>query len=407
MAVTDRAHAADLDRGDPLGPFRSRFVDAEPGLVYLDGNSLGMLPRATAARLHWVVEEEWGRGLIRSWDAWVDLPQRVGDRLGTTLLGARPGETVVADSTTVNLYKALTAAVAARPGRSTIVVDGHEFPTDRYVAAAVADAHHLQVRGLGADDVAGPTPADVERAVADGDVAAVVVSLVSFRSGAWADLAGITATARAAGAIVVWDLSHAVGSVPVDLPGAGADIAVGCTYKYLCGGPGAPAFIWVDRDRQAEMRQPVWGWFAQRDQFAMGPAFDPLGGAAGWLSGSPPVLGLAAVDEGVGLVGEAGMGAIRAKSEALTALAVELVDAWLGPLGGELATPRMPGRRGAHVSVRHHRADALVAALGREKVVADFRPPDLVRLGLSPLTTRFTDVWDGLDRFRRLLASQT
>ena len=406
MAVTDRSHAAGLDGDDPLGSFRSRFVDVDPSLVYLDGNSLGMLPRATSARLRQVVEEEWGQGLIRSWDTWVDLPQRVGDRLGTALLGARPGETVVADSTTVNLYKALTAAVAARPGRVAIVVDSHEFPTDRYVAAAVAAAHNLEVRGLDADDVSGPGLTDVERAVAAGDVAAVVVSLVSFRSGAWADLAGITAAAHAGGAIVVWDLSHAVGSVPVDLPAADADVAVGCTYKYLCGGPGAPAFVWVNRDRQADLRQPVWGWFAQRRQFEMGPAFDPVGGAAGWLSGTPPVLGLVAVDEGVGLVAEAGMVAVRAKSEALTALASDLIDAWLAPFGCEVATPRLPARRGAHVAVRHRHADALVPALRRDSVVADFRPPDLVRLGLSPLTTRFTDVWDGLDRFRRILASQ-
>jgi kynureninase len=400
-AATDPERAATLDADDPLRAYRDRFVVADPDVVYLDGNSLGRLPRAAADRVRTVVEDEWGGELIRAWDHWLDMPVQVGDRLASAVLGARAGEVVVSDSTTVNFYKLAVAALDARPDRRVVVTDRANFPTDRYVLEGLARARGLEIRWIDGDPVEGPQPADVAAAL-DDDVALVTLSLVNYRSAAIADLPAITSRARAAGALTLWDLSHAAGAIDVDLDAGGADLAVGCTYKYLNAGPGAPAYLYVRSELQGELRNPIQGWFGQRDQFAMGPEYQPAAGIAGWLTGTPTISALAAVDEGVKLVEEAGIAAIRAKAAGLTAYAIELHDAWLSPLGFDLGSPRDPGRRGAHVAVRRADGRQLSKALLGSGVITDFREPDSIRLGLSPLTTSYRDVWTGMSRLRDL-----
>ncbi|RFU19880.1 kynureninase [Geodermatophilus marinus] len=400
-----RAAAAALDDADPLAGFRARFAGAgEDGVLYLDGNSLGRMPRETPAALARVVEEEWARGLIGSWSSWIGAATRIGDLLAEGVLGARPGEVLVGDSTTVDLYKLLVAAADARPGRDVLVCCADDFPTDRYVVAGVAAARGMTVREVPADIDEGLDPA-VLAAALDERVAAVVLSAVAYRSGALVDLAAVTRTARDAGALVVWDLSHAAGAVPVELAAAGADLAVGCSYKYLNGGPGAPAFLYVRRELQESLRQPIWGWFGQRDQFAMGPAYDPVPGIERFAVGTPPVLGLAPVEVGVRLVAEAGVDRLAAKGRKLGELAIALADAWLAPHGVAVASPRDPARRGGHVTLAHPQAWQLTQALVDRGVVPDFRTPDRVRLGPAPLYTRFVDVWDAVDRLREVLAT--
>jgi len=401
----DRSFAQERDAADPLAGFRDRFVRTDPSLIYLDGNSLGMLPAATAERITKLVRGDWGHGLIRSWDHWVDLPQRVGDRLGHHLLGAAPGQVVVCDNTTVNLYKLAHAAVSARPGRRVIVTDDDNFPTDRYVLAGVA-------AGLGGDlrmihtDIDQGVSAEVVGAAVDDGIALVCLSHVAYRSGALADMAQITRLAHDRGALVLWDLCHAVGSVPVDLDGCGADLAVGCTYKYLNAGPGAPAFLYVRNDLQEQLHQPVQGWFGQRDQFAMGPAYDPVPGIGRFMTGTPDIIGTAAVSEGVSLLAEAGIGALRDKGMRLTGYLIELADAWLVPLGFRLGSPRDAALRGSHICLHHPRAVQLNDALIEAGVIGDLRAPDRLRLGPAPITSRFTDVWDAADIIRRIAAGE-
>ncbi|MGQ0843579.1 MAG: kynureninase [Sporichthyaceae bacterium] len=398
-----RADAAALDARDELAGFRERFLDTAPGRIYLDGNSLGRAPRATAERLAAMVAGEWGSDLVGSWEHWFDLPVGVGDLIGTELLGARPGEVAVSDCTSVNLYKLAAAAIAARPGRRVIVTAADEFPTDRYVLDSLARDHGLTLRRVAADPQLGPMPEDVVAAL-DHDVALLCLSHVGYRTGALADLPRLTAAAHEVGALTLWDLSHAVGSVPVDLADARADLAAGCTYKYLNAGPGAPAFLYVRSELQEQLRQPIWGWFGTGDQFAMAANYDPQPSVRRFLTGSPSILGLAAVQEGAKLLAEAGIGRLRAKGVALTELVVGLHDAWLAPLGFELASPRNPARRGSHVTLRHPHAWAICrAAIEAADVVGDYRVPDGLRLGPAPVYTRFVDVWDGLDRLRGIV----
>jgi len=377
-------------------------VVVDPDLLYLDGNSLGRLTHRARRRLAAVVDGEWGEGLVRSWDSWIDLPARVGDAIAVHLVGARPGEVVVGDSTTVNLYKAAAAAVAARPGARAVVTDDDNFPTDRYVLEGLAARHGLEYREVASDPVHGPDPGALAPALAG--AAVLCLSHVAYRSAALADMAELTRLAHDHGALALWDLSHAAGSVPIDVTGAGADLAVGCTYKYLNGGPGAPAFTYVRRELQSELRQPIWGWFGRVDQFGMGPRYDPAAGVGSWLTGTPSVLALACVEEGVGLLADAGIDRLRAKGMSLTSLAVDLADAWLAPRGYEVASPRDPARRGSHVALCHPEADRICADLLTVGVVTDFRAPDRLRLGPAPVATRFVDVWDALDRMRRLSA---
>ena len=391
-----------LDAADPLASFRDRFAVPDPDLVYLDGNSLGRAPRSTLARVAGVAGDEWAGELVRAWDHWLDLPLSAGDVLAAGVLGAAPGTVAVTDSTTVNLYRVASAALDDLPGRGAVVAARDDFPTDRYVLEGLATRRGLRVRWLDGDPVLGPSPADVAAAVND-DTALVLLSLVNYRTAAIADLEGVEAVARRAGAHVLWDLSHAAGAIPVDLAARDVGLAVGCTYKYLNGGPGSPAFLYVAPRLQGRMRPPVDGWFAQADQFDMRPVFRRRDGIAGWLVGTPPVLSMAGVLEGAALVAEAGIEAIRAKSVALTEFTIALLDAELAPLGCTLASPRKAERRGGHVAIRHPDAKALTAALVARGVVPDYREPDVVRFGLSPLTTSFADVRRGVDALRELL----
>jgi kynureninase len=405
MGPNDRRAAERLDRDDPLAGLREQFVIDDPDLLYLDGNSLGRLPRRSIARLREVVEREWGGRLIRSWnEGWMDLPARAGDLLGEHLLGAASGQVAVSDSTSVNLYKLAAAALDANPGREVIVSDRHNFPTDRYVLEGLAAERGRRLELVEFDELEGSTAAAVERVV-DRRTALLCLSHVDYRSGALADMAAIDAVARRAGAMTLWDLCHSAGAVPVGLDAAGADLAVGCTYKYLNAGPGAPAFLYVRREHQAVLRQPIWGWFGQREQFTMGQGYDPAPDVSRFLVGTPFVPGVALVEEGAALLAEAGIERLRAKGIALTELIVALHDEWLAPLGFGLASPRDPALRGSHVALAHPDGYRISQALiSSARVIPDFRPPDRIRLGPAPATTRFVDVWDAMDRLRRLVA---
>jgi kynureninase len=365
--------AAELDAADPLARWRDEFAVPDPGLAYLDGNSLGMPPRRTFERVDAVMREQWGRDLIRSWDHWVDLPRRVGDLLAP-VIGAGPGEVVVHDSTTVNLYQLVRAALRLRPDRAVIAVDPRDFPTDRYVVDAIASADGLEVRA-GFDDLDG--------------VAVVVRSMIDYRSAEITDLAAETARARDAGALVVWDLSHAAGLHPVGLRAAGAELAVGCTYKFLNGGPGAPAFTYVAAELIERVDEPFHGWFGRADQFAMAPEFDPRRDIGRLMIGTPGILGLVGAQCGIEVTAEAGIAAIRAKSVELGRFGLHCCDA----LALSTSTPTEDERRGGHLCVHHPEARTVTRRLADERsVLADFREPDVIRLGCSPLTTRFADV---------------
>jgi kynureninase len=397
-------YAASLDAEDPLASLRDAFVRDDPELIYLDGNSLGRLPKASAERITQVVREEWGAGLIRSWSDWIDLPARAGDLIGSALLGAAAGQVVVSDSTTVNLYKLAVAALDARPDRTVIVTDDDNFPTDRYVLEGLAAQRGIELRVVHTD-LDGGLDLEVLREAVDESTALVSVSHVAYRSGALLDMGAVNEIAHGAGALVLWDLCHSAGAVPVELDATGADLAVGCTYKYLNGGPGSPAFLYVRDELQERLRQPIWGWFGQRDQFAMGPSYDPVPGIGRFLAGTPAVVGIAAVEEGVRLLAEAGIDRLRAKGLALTGYVIELAKAWLPDL--DLSTPADPRRRGSHVSLRHAEAWRITQALIADNVIPDYRTPDRLRLGPAPISTSFTDVWDGLDRLRRIVDDRT
>jgi kynureninase len=403
--VTDRAHAEALDAADPLAPFRERFAIDPDGPLYLDGNSLGRLPLATRERIGDVLDQ-WATQLVGGWSEWIDLPRQAGDVLAEGVLGARAGEVLVCDSTTVNLYKLCAAALDAyrlSPQRA-MVTDRGNFPTDRYVLEGLCAERDLALRTFEADPLHGPQPEDLERELADGAAALVVLSHVAYRSGALADMAALTEVARRHDAHVVWDLSHSVGALPVTLNEAGVELAVGCSYKYLNAGPGAPAWLYVAEGIQERLRSPIWGWFGQEDQFAMERDYAPARGIDRFAAGTPSIPGVAAVHEGALLAAEAGMEAVRAKSLAQTELIVELHDAWLTPLGFELGTPREPERRGSHVALRHPQAWPICRALiEHANVVPDFRGPDAIRLGVAPLYTSFAEVWDALDRLRALV----
>lgn len=383
--VTSRETALALDAADPLASFRDEFVIPDPDLVYLDGNSLGRTPRATVARLKQVVESEWAADLIHSWDHWLDLPRRVGDRM-SAIIGSHPGEVALHDSTTLNLYQGVHIALGLRPDRRVIVVPADEFPTDRYVVEGIAAEKGLTVRAL--------TP-DVEL----GDVAVVVRSVIDYRTAERADVAAFTEHARRQGALVLWDLSHTAGAIEFDVHALGVDLAVGCTYKFLNGGPGAPAFTFVKKEWQRDVHQPIHGWFAQKDQFEMERGFDPHDDIRRVLLGTPHVLSLVAAEEGIALSARAGMPAIATKGRALMDFALDVCDHF----GLATSTPREPDRRGCHVAVQVPEARRLLSELAARKVVADMRPPDILRFGLSPLTTRFVDVWDGMRHVAELL----
>ena len=372
--------------------------------MYFDGNSLGRPTTLALERIAYL-GETWAQRLIRGWDeGWLEMPLRVGDQLAEGVLGARSGEVAVVDSTTVNLYRVASAALDAQRDRRTIVIERSEFPTDRYVVEGLARERDLEIRWLDGDPVEGLGTDQIGEAIRE-DTALLILSAVNYRSAGIVDMRAVMNLAREAGALVLWDLSHAAGSIPVELESNGIDLAVGCTYKYLNGGPGAPAFLYVRTGLQDELRPPIQGWFAQRDQFEMGPTFERQAGIAGWLVGTPPILALTAVQAGVELVAEAGIAAVREKSVALTDYAIALAEEWLTPLGCTVGSPRNSARRGGHVAIRHTDARRLTRAMIDRGVIPDFRAPDTIRIGLSPLSTSFDDVHRGLGVLRDLLAT--
>jgi len=386
------AEAAELDRTDPLAAYCDEFVQHDEVAAYLDGNSLGRPLVRTRDHLRTFVEEEWGGRLIRAWDErWYDQPLEVGDLLGRTVLGVAPGQVIVGDSTTVMLYKLVRAAVAARPGRTEIVVDTENFPTDRYIVGAIAAEAGLTLRWIEPDPAAGVTVDDVREAVGP-TTALVVLSHVAYKSAYIADLPAITAIAHEAGALVLWDLCHSVGAVEIDLDAADVDLAAGCTYKYLNGGPGAPALGYVAARLQAELDQPIKGWMGHADPFSMGPDFQPAPGIRRLISGTPPILGMLPLRDMVGVIEQATMAEVRAKSVRLTEFAVRIADEGLASYGVTVASPRDPAVRGGHVTVEHDRMREVVAELWKRGIIPDFRPPRGLRAGFSPLSTRFAEV---------------
>lgn len=397
-----RERAEEADRTDPVAAFRDDFVGCSVGPIYLDGNSLGRQPRSAVGAMSALLDD-WAYRLVRSWDQWAELPADVGDSIGQ-LVGAAPGQVVVSDSTTVNLYKLAVAALDARPGRSTMVGDANDFPTVRYVLQGIAarEGRHLHLvdsdpaEGIGTDELAG---------AATGDVALVCLSAVNYRSGAVVDMAAVNQVVHEAGALVLWDLSHAAGCVPVELDASGADLAVGCSYKYLNGGPGAPAWLYVRSELKAALRQPVWGWWGQQDQFAMGPVYEPVPNMYRFLAGTPAVAGMVSARAGVDPLLRAGLAALWAKTQRLVALLADRAEQLLVPLGARIASPKDPSRRGGHLALSHPHAWAAARLLiERELVVPDFRPPDVLRLAPVAIYTRYVDVWDAADRVAEVLA---
>ncbi len=386
-----------LDAGDPLAGFRSRFA-LPPGIIYLDGNSLGALPAGTASRLDAVIRQEWGDGLIRSWNShdWIGAARRVGDKIAG-LIGAKPGEVVVADSTSVNIFKLLMAALGARPGRSVILSEAGNFPTDLYVAQGVVSS----MPGLSLKAVA---PEGLLAAI-DENVAVLLLTHVHYKTGTRHDMAAITRRAHEKGALVIWDLCHSAGAVAVDLAAVDADMAVGCGYKYLNGGPGAPAFLYVAERLQGELTSPVTGWLGHAAPFEFSGDYRPAPGIARFLSGTPPILGLAALEIGVDLMAEAPPAMLFEKSQKLCSLFIDTVDAFAQGHGLEILTPRDRSARGSQVSLRHMQAYPIVQALIAEGVIGDFRAPDILRFGFAPLYLSYSDVWQAADKLRGILTT--
>ena len=398
-----RDDALALDAADTLAPLRDQF-SLPPGVIYLDGNSLGVLPRATAARVQQVVQQEWGVDLIRSWNSagWIDLPQRVGDKIAR-LVGAGAGELVVADSTSINLFKVLSAALsitqADAPRRRRIVSERSNFPTDLYIAEALARERGFELVPAEADDLV---------AHLDERCAVLMLTHVNYRSGRMHDMAALSHASHAAGALVIWDLAHSAGAVPVDLHGDGADFAVGCGYKYLNGGPGAPAFVWAHPRLAGRFWQPLAGWMGHAAPFEFTPGYRPAAGIARYLCGTPAVLSLAALECGVDTVLAAmpfgGMAALRRKSLALTRLFTDRAQANCPELA--LVSPPDDARRGSQVCLSHPEiAYPVVQALIARGVIGDFRAPDILRFGFTPLYTRFVDAWDAAEHLRQVLDS--
>lgn len=396
--------AVELDRDDPLSGFRDRYVFADPNLIYLDGNSLGRLPRHAMNIVEHVVGEQWGDRLIRSWnEAWWDLQVELGDRLAP-IVGASPGEVIISDSTSVNLYKLALAAMRSRPGRSKVITDDLNFPSDVYVLRGVAEACGAELVIVSSDGTNGPVDG-LERSV-DGETVLVSLSHTVFKSGYTYDLAAVTEMAHQAGAMVLWDLSHSVGAVPIALNDAKADLAVGCTYKYLNGGPGSPAFLYVRSDLQEDLANPISAWWAHAEPFAFDLDFRPVAGIRRFHTGTMPIISLAAIEAGLDHVAEAGIDRLRARSISLSEFLITQWQHHLGASGFALASPRDPELRGAHISLSHADGWAIARAMIElGKVLPDFRAPDNLRLGLAPLYTSHVDVHTAVQRIKSIVDS--
>jgi kynureninase len=410
MKVTDREYALELDKNDPLAHFKSQFVISDPTMCYLDGNSLGRLPKATVTAINDFMTKEWGPEVVTGWSHWVDEAQPTGDLLGEAALGAAAGQVLVCDTTSVNFYQLCLAAIQARPGRKTIITDAANFPTDRYILDGIAQQFGLNLVMIDNED---PAIAQHERITTEvlapylnDDVALVTLEVIQYRSGARTDLKSITDQVRAVGALVVWDASHAVGAIELNLDANGVDLCVGCTYKYGNSGPGAPAWLYVSTRVQSELQVPIQGWFAQDAQFEMGPIFERSQTIRGFQIASPSLMGIRCVQTAFSMIKEAGIDAIAHKAGVGTSMMIELYDAWLAPLGIELNTSRDAKERGGHISLVHPDAAQICVAMRTiSNVIPDYRTPNSIRLAISPLPTSYVEIWDGLERMRDLVAS--
>ena len=409
MNVTDRDYALELDKNDPLAHFKSQFVVADPEMCYLDGNSLGRLPKETISAVNNLMTE-WGAEVVTGWGHWVDEAQPTGDLLGQAALGAGPGQILVCDTTSVNFYQLCLAAVHARPGRKTIITDAANFPTDRYILDGIAKQFGLKLVLIENED---PAVAIHERITTqvlapylNDDVALVTLQVIQYRSGARTDIKSITDQVRAIGGLVVWDASHAVGAIELNLDANGVDLCVGCTYKYGNSGPGSPAWLYVSKKIQKELQVPIQGWFAQDAQFEMGPVFERAQNIRGFQIASPSLIGIRCVQTAFSMIKEAGIDAIAQKAAVGTQMMIDLYDAWLAPLGFVLNTSRDPKERGGHISLVHPDAAQICVAMREiSNVIPDYRTPNSIRLAISPLPTSFVEVWDGFARTRDLVAS--
>jgi len=410
MKVTDRQYALELDKNDPLARFKSQFVISDPEMCYLDGNSLGRLPKATVTAINDFMTKEWGPEVVTGWSHWVDEAQPTGDLLGEAALGAAAGQVLVCDTTSVNFYQLCLAAIHARPGRKTIITDAANFPTDRYILDGIAQQLGLNLVIIDNED---PTIAYHERITTEvlapylnDDVAMVTLEVIQYRSGALTDLKSITDQVRAIGALVVWDASHAVGAIELNLDANGVDLCVGCTYKYGNSGPGSPAWLYVSKRVQKELQVPIQGWFAQDAQFEMGPVFERSQTIRGFQIASPSLMGIRCVQTAFAMIKEAGIDAIAHKAAVGTQMMIELYDAWLAPLGMQLNTPRDAKERGGHISLVHPDAAQICVAMRTiSNVIPDYRTPNSIRLAISPLPTSYVEIWDGFARMRDLVAS--
>ena len=415
---TDRATAERLEADDRLAHYKSQFIITDPTMCYLDGNSLGRLPRATVGAINDYMIREWGNELVDGWSHWIDEAQPTGDLLGRATLGAAAGQVLVCDTTSVNFYQLCVAAIKARPGRSTVIIDAANFPTDRYILAGIAEQFGLNLITLNNDGMGGPgsvdvdadcemiTPEILERFMND-DVALVTLQVIHYRSGARPDVKGITDLVRRHGGLVVWDASHAAGAIDLRFDEWGVDLAVGCTYKYGNSGPGSPAWLYVRKALQTQLGTAIQGWFANHDQFAMGPYFEATDSIRRFQIASPSIMGLRAVETSYNMIAEAGMTAISQKAAVGTEFMLDLFDAWLAPLGFTLITPRNHWQRGGHITVAHPHAKQIAAGMRKfSNVIPDYRVPDSIRLAIAPLPTSYTEVWDGLDRMRALVESK-
>ena len=409
MNVTDRDYALELDKNDPLAHFKSQFVVTDPEMCYLDGNSLGRIPKATITAINDFMVE-WGAEVVTGWGHWVDEAQPTGDLLGQAALGAGPGQILVCDTTSVNFYQLCLAAVHARPGRKTIITDAANFPTDRYILDGIAKQFGLKLVLIENED---PAVAKHERITTqvlapylNDDVALVTLQVIQYRSGARTDIKSITDQVRAVGGLVVWDASHAVGAIELDLDANGVDLCVGCTYKYGNSGPGSPAWLYVSKRIQKELQVPIQGWFAQDAQFEMGPVFERAQNIRGFQIASPSLMGIRCVKTSFSMIKEAGIDPIAQKAAVGTQMMIDLHDAWLAPLGFELNTSRDPKERGGHISLVHPDAAQICVAMREiSNVIPDYRTPNSIRLAISPLPTSYVEVWDGFARMRDLVAS--
>ncbi|MEJ6760690.1 MAG: aminotransferase class V-fold PLP-dependent enzyme [Candidatus Planktophila sp.] len=407
MKVTDRGYALELDKNDPLAHYRSKFVITDPNLCYLDGNSLGRLPHASVKAMADFISHEWGNEVVNGWSHWIDEAQIAGDLLGRASLGATSGQVLVCDTTSVNFYQLCLAAINARPGRKTIITDAANFPTDRYILQGIAKQLGLNLVIIDNED---PAIAENELITAEilekhmsEDVALVTFEVIQYRSGARTDIQSITDLARAYGAYVVWDASHATGVIEMNFDECGVDLAVGCTYKYGNSGPGSPAWLYVSKRVQGELQVPIQGWFGNDDQFGMGPHFEKAEGIRGFQIASPSIIGIRGVTIAFEMIAEAGIDVIAAKAAIGTQMMIDLYDEWLAPLGYTLLTSRNPQERGGHISIGHPDAARICIALRRfANVIPDYRTPNAIRLAMAPLPTSYVEVWDGFQRIRDL-----